>query len=158
MVDKDWLAPQVHIGGAVMPVAVPTGQASVPAPLQRPETKPPDAPANLVEVPLVRVAWARSGDKGNQSNIGVIARRPEWLPWLRVQLTEQRVKDWLARLVAGQVTRFDVPGIHGMNFLCTEALDGGGMASLRNDPLGKGMAQILLTMPVQVPRDWVTPR
>ena len=50
------------------------------------------------------------------------------------------------------MTRFDVPGIHAMNFLCTEALDGGGMASLRNDPLGKGMAQILLAMPVRVPR------
>src|SRR6185369_12842260 len=95
------------------------------------------------------------GDKGNNSNIGVIARRPEWLPWLRVQLTGQRVKEWLHDLVAGEVTRFDVPGIHALNFLCTEALDGGGMASLRNDPLGKGMAQILLTLPVQVPRDWV---
>jgi hypothetical protein len=109
----------------------------------------------LVEVPLVRVAWARSGDKGNDSNIGVIARRPEWLPWLRVQLTDERVKEWLAHLVAGQVTRFDVPGIHALNFLCTEALDGGGTASLRNDPLGKGMAQILLAMPVQVPRAWI---
>ena len=59
---------------------------------------------------------------------------------------------WLGHLVQGTVTRFDVPGIHAMNFLCTDALDGGGMASLRNDPLGKGMAQILLSMPVRVPR------
>jgi hypothetical protein len=158
MADKDWLAPQLRIGETVLSVAVPSGQGPVPAPVQRPEPGPSDVPGHLVEVPLVRVAWARSGDKGNQSNIGVIARRPEWLPWLRVQLTEQRVKDWLKRLVAGQVTRFDVPGIHAMNFLCTEALDGGGMASLRNDPLGKGMAQLLLAMPVQVPRDWVTPQ
>ncbi|MDB5860499.1 MAG: terpene utilization protein AtuA, partial [Ramlibacter sp.] len=56
---------------------------------------------------------------------------------------------------AGEVTRYDVPGIHGLNFLCTEALDGGGMASLRNDPLGKGMAHILLTMPIAVPRAWI---
>ena len=54
------------------------------------------------------------------------------------------------------MTRYDVPGIHALNFLCTEALDGGGMASLRNDPLGKGMAQILLCMPVQVPAHWLT--
>jgi hypothetical protein len=108
-----------------------------------------------VEVPLVRIAWGRSGDKGDSSNIGIIARRPEWLPLLREQLTADRVAHWLAHLVRGSVTRYDVPGIHAMNFLCTQALDGGGMASLRNDPLGKGMAQILLAMPVQVPREWL---
>ena len=105
-------------------------------------------------VSLIALAWARSGDKGNHSNIGVIARRPEWLPHLREQLTPARVKQWLGHLVQGEVTRFDVPGIHAMNFLCTDALDGGGMASLRNDPLGKGMAQILLTMPVAAPAGW----
>ena len=105
----------------------------------------------MIEVPLVRVAWARSGDKGDTSNIGVIARRAEWLPHLRAQLTPQRMREWLAHLVKGEVTRYDLPGIHAMNFVCTQALDGGGMASLRNDPLGKGMAQILLTMPVRVP-------
>ena len=111
---------------------------------------------DLVEVELIRLAWARSGDKGNTSNIGVIARQPDWLPWLRQQLTEQRVTEWLAHLVKGRVTRYDVPGIHAMNFVCEQALDGGGMASLRNDPLGKGMAQILLSMPVQAPRAWLS--
>jgi hypothetical protein len=101
-------------------------------------------------VPLIQLAWARSGDKGNTSNIGVIARRPEWLPLLQAQLTPERVAQWLAHLVKGPVTRYDVPGIHAMNFVCEQALDGGGMASLRNDPLGKGMAQILLAMPVRV--------
>ena len=110
-----------------------------------------------MQVPLVRLAWGRSGDKGNHSNIGIIARRPEWLPLLQAQLTPARVKEWLGHLVAGEVTRYEVPGIHAMNFLCTEALDGGGMASLRNDPLGKGMAQILLTMPVEVPAQWGLP-
>ncbi|MCG2595550.1 DUF1446 domain-containing protein [Ramlibacter sp. XY19] len=155
LVDKDWLAPQVHLDGQALDVAIPTGQDPVSTPQQRPEGAAPATPPDLVEVPLVRVAWARSGDKGNHSNIGVIARRPEWLPWLRVQLTETRVQQWLAHLVAGEVTRFDVPGIHALNFLCTEALDGGGMASLRNDPLGKGMAQLLLAMPVRVPRAWI---
>ena len=60
---------------------------------------------------------------------------------------------WLAHLVKGTVTRFDVPGIQAFNFVCTQALDGGGMASMRNDPLGKGMAQILLSMPIRVPPD-----
>jgi hypothetical protein len=108
----------------------------------------------MVEVPLIRLAWGRSGDKGDTSNIGIIARRPEWLPLLREQLTEDRVAQWLAHLVQGTVTRFDVPGIHALNFLCTRALDGGGMASLRNDALGKGMAQILLSMPVRVTANW----
>ena len=61
------------------------------------------------------------------------------------------MRAWLAHLVRGKVTRYDVPGIHAMNFVCEQALDGGGMASLRNDPLGKGMAQILLAMPVRAP-------
>jgi hypothetical protein len=135
-------------------VAIPTSQSPVPAPLPSVAAPIAQQETNCVEVPLVRVAWARSGDKGDTSNIGVIARKPEWQPWLRAQLTEARVKDWLGHLVRGEVTRFDVPGIHAMNFLCTKALDGGGMASLRNDPLGKGMAQILLTMPVRVPQSW----
>ena len=106
---------------------------------------------DCVELPLVRLAWARSGDKGDISNIGVIARRPEWLPLLRAQLTEASVGTYLAHLVQGKVTRYEVPGIHALNFVCEQALGGGGMASLRNDPLGKGMAQMLLSMPLRVP-------
>jgi hypothetical protein len=86
------------------------------------------------------------------SNIGLIARSAGLLPHLREQVTEARVADWLAHLVKGKVTRYDLPGIGAVNFLCEAALGGGGMASLRTDPLGKGMAQILLAMPVQVPK------
>lgn len=112
------------------------------------------ATAQTRPVPLIALAYARSGDKGDISNIGVIARRPQDMPLLRAQLTEQLVAGWLAPLVKGPVTRYELPGIHAFNFVCEQALDGGGMASLRNDPLGKGMAQILLAMPVQVPRDY----
>jgi hypothetical protein len=107
--------------------------------------------SDTVEVPLIRLAWARSGDKGDTANIGVIARHPSLLPLLRAQLTEAAVAAWLAHLVHGRVTRHDVPGIHAFNFVCEQALGGGGMASLRNDPLGKGMAQILLSMPLRAP-------
>ena len=103
------------------------------------------------EVPLIRLAWARSGDKGDTSNIGVIARRPELLPYLLRELTAERVRAYFAHSVKGDVTRHDVPGIHAVNFVLRRALDGGGMASLRNDPLGKAMGQILLAMPVRVP-------
>jgi hypothetical protein len=106
---------------------------------------------DVVDVPLVRLAWARSGDKGDTANIGVIARHPMLLPLLAEQLTEAAVRSWLAHLVSGRVTRYEVPGIHAFNFVCEQALGGGGMASLRNDPLGKGMAQMLLSMPVRVP-------
>jgi hypothetical protein len=104
-------------------------------------------------VPLISLAHARSGDKGDTSNIGVIARRPQDVPLLRERLTAQAVAGWLAPLVKGPVTRYELPGIHAFNFVCEQALDGGGMASLRNDPLGKGMAQILLAMPVPVPHE-----
>lgn len=106
---------------------------------------------DLITVPLIRLAYARSGDKGDISNIGVMARRPEYLPFLRALLSEASVAAYLAHLVKGKVTRYALPGIHAFNFVCEQALGGGGMASLRHDPLGKGMAQILLAMSLQVP-------
>ncbi len=154
LLDKARLQPVVDMDGVLLAVDVPHDQTSLPTaaapPVRHPVETARDHPADR-EVPLIRLAWARSGDKGNTSNIGVIARRPEWLPLLQAQLTPQRVAEWLAHLVHGPVTRHAVPGIHAMNFVCEQALDGGGMASLRNDALGKGMAQILLTLPVRVP-------
>jgi hypothetical protein len=103
------------------------------------------------EVPLVRLAWARSGDKGDIANIGVIARSPEFLELLRAQLTPERVAAYFRHLVRGRVRRFELPGIHGFNFVLEEALGGGGTASMRIDPLAKGMAQMLLDFPISVP-------
>ena len=111
--------------------------------------------AEFISVPLITVAYARSGDKGDTCNIGVIARSPELIPYLRKALDPNKVKEYLSHLVKGDVTRFEVPGINAFNFLCSEALGGGGMASLRNDPVGKSMAQILLAMPVSVPKKLV---
>ena len=105
-------------------------------------------------VPLHRLAWARSGDKGNTANIGVVARQPDWLPLLWAQLTPQAVQAHLAHLVQGPVTRHHLPGIHAINFVLEQALDGGGPVSTRMDPLGKGMGQILLAMELDVPVDW----
>ena len=105
-------------------------------------------------LPLLRLAWGRSGDKGDTANIGIIARRPEYLPLLRAQLTPAAVKQYFSHLVQGEVERFEVPGIHALNFLLHEALGGGGMASLRVDPLAKGYAQMLLDFPVVVPEGW----
>jgi hypothetical protein len=106
-----------------------------------------------VSVPLIRLAFARSGDKGDSANIGVIPRDPAFTAVLRRELTAERVRDYFAHLVEGPVHRYEVPGVGGFNFLLERALAGGGMASLRNDPLGKGFAQMLLDMPVAVPAD-----
>jgi hypothetical protein len=161
LLDKARLQPVVEMEGVLHAVVVPvaaTLQAVRAEPAEGLQASPGYAQTDDIEVPLIQLAWARSGDKGNTSNIGIIARRPEWLPLLREQLTEARVAQWLAHLVKGKVTRYDLPGIHAMNFVCEQALDGGGMASLRNDPLGKGMAQILLTLPVKVPAGWKSER
>ena len=119
----------------------------------QPERNSDDHPLqNAVTVPLIQLAYARSGDKGDTSNIGIIARQPVFLPYIKTAVTESSVAAWLAHLVKGPVTRFDLPGIHAVNFVCEQALGGGGMSSLRNDPLGKGMAQLVLSMPVPVPK------
>jgi len=156
LLDKSHVRPVMHLGGQATDIAVPPGSGdalravvarSAPSAAQ---ADPADA-ADCVEVPLIRMAFARSGDKGDISNIGIIARHPEWLPVLRAQLTEAAVAGWLAHLVKGKVTRYEVPGIGAFNFVCESALGGGGMATLRNDSLGKGMAQIVLGMPVRIP-------
>lgn len=112
--------------------------------------------ADSVRVPLSRLAQARSGDKGNDANIGVLARRPEWVPVLQQQLTAARVRDYFAHLMDGQVTRFALPGIGAFNFFLERALGGGGSCSLRSDPLGKCYAQMLLDMEVSCPRALLT--
>ncbi len=127
--------------------------APPPLPLAGPAAAPPPATATR-SVPLIALAWARSGDKGDLCNIGLIARRPEGLPLLWAQVTPGAVLAWLGHLVKGPVQRYHLPGLHAMNLVLHQALDGGGPASLRLDPLGKGMAQMLLELPVQVPVDW----
>ena len=102
-------------------------------------------------VRLIDLAYGRSGDKGDSANIGVLARRPEFVPVLRAQLTAAAVKDWFAHFVVGDVERYEWPGLHGFNFLMHAALGGGGIASLRHDPQGKMLAQILMDFPLDVP-------
>jgi hypothetical protein len=159
VMDGQVLVVEVPLAGPVLPVDLPlAGRAAPPQDLPEPAPWVDSLAGDVepqIEVPLVRLAWARSGDKGNTANIGVIARRPEWLPLLWARLTPQAVHAHLAHLVLGPVERFHLPGISAMNFLLHEALDGGGPASRRMDPLGKGLAQILLDMPVRVPAEWL---
>jgi hypothetical protein len=108
----------------------------------------------LVEVPLIKLAFARSGDKGNSANVAIFARKPEYLPYLRKVLTPDAVVSQLSPLVRGPAERFEAPGLHALNFLIQDALGGGGMASLRIDPQGKAYGQMVLEMMVKVPASW----
>ena len=128
------------------PSPLPEGEGTRQVPLPEGE--------GIRQVPLVALAWARSGDKGDDENIGVIARRPELLPLLRAQLTPERVHAYFAHLVQGEVERFELPGLHALNFVLHRALGGGGVCSLRSDPLGKSYAQMLLDLPITGPADW----
>ncbi|MDM0046352.1 acyclic terpene utilization AtuA family protein [Variovorax dokdonensis] len=141
-----------ELDGASHPVPVPGfGVAATNA---EPSSEPPawaEDSGEQAEVRLIDLAWARSGDKGNLSNIGLVARRPEWLPLMWERITPEVVRNHFAHLVMGKVERFYLPGIAAMNLLLHDALDGGGPSSMRMDPLGKGMGQMLLDMPLQVP-------
>jgi len=155
LVNKASVAVEVRMGEHVWPVALPA-VAEVTALRDAPVLAEPAAWLETgepeTEVPLIRLAWARSGDKGDISNIGLVARRPEWLPLLWARVTPEVVKAYFEHLVKGRIERFHLPGIDAMNLVMHEALGGGGPSSTRNDPLGKGMGQILLDMPVRVPQ------
>ncbi len=112
----------------------------------------PPLPASAAQtVPLVALAYGRSGDKGDNASIGIFARKPEYVPILDAEVTEEAVAKYFAHRINGKVTRWRLPGIGGFNFLLRLALGGGGMASLKADPLAKAFAQMLLDMPVRVP-------
>ena len=107
-------------------------------------------PRDQTVVALARIAHGRSGDKGDDSNIGVIARSPQIWPWLQENLTAEKVAAYMGHLVKGPVERYELPGIMALNFVLHRAFGGGGMTSLQSDPLGKRYAQMLLDMPVEV--------
>ncbi|HXZ00222.1 MAG TPA: acyclic terpene utilization AtuA family protein [Stellaceae bacterium] len=139
--EKVTLAHAVTIGGA----------DAVPPPAPVTDALPP---GRRVEVPLLCLAVARSGDKGNDANIGVMARHAAYLPAIRAALTPEAVKTYLAHLVDGAVERFDLPGTHALNFVLHDSLGGGGTSSLRLDTQAKTYAQLLLGFAVPVPEGW----
>jgi hypothetical protein len=155
LADKSACALEVEIDGERLPVTLPqvgtfeVGQIASPAAL-------PAAVGNTdTTVPLVRLAVARSGDKGNHSNIGVMARKPEYLAWIAAALSEAAVAEWMQHVLDpqnGKITRWYLPASHSLNFLLENSLGGGGVASLRIDPQGKAFAQQLLEFPIPVPK------
>jgi hypothetical protein len=106
-----------------------------------------------MKVRLVDIAHARSGDKGDTANVGVIALQPEWYPILVEHLTVKRVKSHFADMIEGDVQRFELPNLNALNFLLHGALDGGGTLSLKTDAQGKVYSTALLRMEIDVPDD-----
>ncbi len=103
-------------------------------------------------VRLVELAHARSGDKGDTANIGLIARRPADYPILVKQVTAARVARHFKGMITGKVERFELPNLHALNFLLHGALDGGGTISLKTDAQGKVFSTALLRMAIEAPR------
>lgn len=111
-----------------------------------------------MKIQLVRVAHARSGDKGDTANIGLIALREEFYPILVEEVTAERVKRHFKGICKGKVERFELPNLGALNFLLHESLGGGGTLSLMTDAQGKTFSSALLRMEIEVPDDLIFSR
>jgi hypothetical protein len=155
LLEKDRVKVTVTVDGKTETARIATAGGFDPAKVERPGgPAAPDAATLTETVPVVSLAWCRSGDKGDMFNLGVIARKAEYLPYLRAALSEAAVGDWYRHVFADperrQVTRYDLPGPNALNFTVLEALKGGQTSGMRTDPNAKGMAQQLATFPVPV--------
>ena len=107
----------------------------------------------MKQVLLYELAHARSGDKGDTVNVGIISRKPEYFELLRTYVTTERVKQHFGEMVKGSVDRFELPNLHAINFLLHGALGGGGTVSLMTDAQGKTFSTAMLRMEIEVPDD-----
>jgi hypothetical protein len=105
----------------------------------------------MARVKLLQIAHARSGDKGDTANVGLIALQPNYYPLLVAQVTVDRVKKHFEGICLGAVERFELPNLGALNFLLHESLDGGGTLSLKTDAQGKTYSAALLRMEIDVP-------
>ena len=103
----------------------------------------------MAKVRLIHLAHARSGDKGDTANVGLIALKPEYYPVLVEQVTAERVKEHFRGICFGEVERFEIPNLNALNFLLHKSLDGGGTVSLKTDAQGKTYSSALLRMEVE---------
>jgi len=155
LVPKEGIEVAVDIAGTQTPVIVNTAEDFNEGCItpQLSEEGPKIQASLTKEVPLIKLAWGRSGDKGNHSNIGIIARKPKYLPYIREALSSAAVASFMQHTLDsenGRVSSWDLPGINAINFLLENSLGGGGVASLRIDPQGKAFAQQLLEFSVPV--------
>ena len=106
-----------------------------------------------MKVRLLDIAHARSGDKGDTANVGVIALKPEWYALIERELTTERVAEHFRGVIDGPVVRYTLPNLNALNFLLHGALDGGGTLSLKTDAQGKVFSTAMLRMVLDVPDD-----
>ncbi len=104
-----------------------------------------------MEIELLKLAHARSGDKGDTANVGVIALKDEFYPLLVREVTAEKVKKHFGEIVKGEVERFELPHLGALNFLLHESLGGGGTLSLMTDAQGKTFSTALLRMKIDIP-------
>ncbi len=157
LVKKADFTPEVYLDGQRLALSAQPSRWFTSDMIVRPPepARPADADADLT-VPLIDLAWARSGDKGNLFNVGVFAREPRFAPYIAAALDAATVGQWYAHLISDaqpQVDRFLLPGTHGVNFVVKNSLQGGGASCLRLDPVAKSMGQMLLEYPVPVSRE-----
>lgn len=156
LIPKEQLQISIELDGQML--AIPDKESGLARDLPAPEATPVvDATTDdTVLLPLELLAFGRSGDKGDKANIGLMARHPDFLPWMAASLTPETVAEYFEHFLALDqavpVERFYLPGSHALNFLLHDVLGGGGTASLRADPQGKAYAQLLLTERVAIPR------
>ena len=106
-----------------------------------------------MKIELTKLAHARSGDKGDTANVGVIALKEEFYPILQREVTAERVKEHFGSMVRGAVERFELPNLGALNFLLHESLGGGGTLSLMTDAQGKTFSTALLRMNIEIPNE-----
>ncbi len=156
-VPKAGIPVSVECDGVTVGYQEAVASAFEPSTLSRPGVPPASNAGEMVTVPLEALAWGRSGDKGDKANIGIIARDEAFVPWIGQTFSEARMAELFRHFLhpgqARPVERFYLPGPHAFNFLLHKVLGGGGVASLRVDPQGKGYAQVALAQPVAVPRE-----
>ena len=157
-VPKDDVQIAIDFGDRTIDLPAEAGTAFDPAAIERPDALGrPSTGEQFVQAPLIKLAWGRSGDKGNKANIGILPRDPSYAEWLWAALDTETVRRRFSHFLekpddSASVERFFLPGTGAINFLLHDVLGGGGVASLRNDPQGKSYAQILLTTPIPVPQ------
>ncbi len=151
LLPKDQLTVEIHSNNETTPIAINTSGGHI----SKKENGRATPDLSIIDkittsVPLIKIAFARSGDKGDHANIGVIARRPEYLPYIQNALSSDTVAKYFSHVLDGEVLSWDVPGINALNFLLKNSLGGGGMASLNIDPQGKAYAQQLLECEIPI--------
>jgi hypothetical protein len=154
---KDQIAVSVSLNDSTSDVAIANGECLSDA--VQASTALVNGAANVEDAStttsLINLAMARSGDKGDHCNVGILARDPAYLPYIQNAVQPEKIRQYLSHVMSekSDVKLYSLPGLNAFNLMLEQALGGGGIASLRIDPQGKAMAQQLLDMPIEVPAE-----